>query len=221
MKPILSRLDPSAYVWPPKTPKGWAPRKNKEQRLDGESYYTPRWLARGILDAVELPGGNWLEPTAGAGHLIQHTARQDVQWTAVDPLAAHKRSILRIAPQAKVHQTRLERWVNRNKQTFQVTFANFPFLRLFPMTKLVLPISEHMLVLMRLQCLTSIRHDIFRVRKPDVYIVPDTVEFLSGMARDKFMWVHFHANEASKYTVLPQVPRGVRANDLLSRQQKH
>lgn len=39
-------------------------------RVTNDAYPTPAWCVRRLLDAVPLPGGRWLEPTAGAGSII-------------------------------------------------------------------------------------------------------------------------------------------------------
>lgn len=47
---------------------------------------TPAWCVDWLLRAVDLPGGDWLEPSAGDGAIIRavNARRKDVKWTAVE-----------------------------------------------------------------------------------------------------------------------------------------
>jgi hypothetical protein len=56
------------------------------QRSEADNYPTPAWLVDRLLEACPLPGGRWLEPSAGDGAIIRavNARRQDVRWTAVE-----------------------------------------------------------------------------------------------------------------------------------------
>lgn len=47
---------------------------------------TPAWCVDWLLRAVDLPGGWWLEPSAGEGAIIRavNARRADVAWTAIE-----------------------------------------------------------------------------------------------------------------------------------------
>ncbi len=49
-------------------------------------YPTPAWCVRRLLEAVELPGGLWLEPAVGDGAIVRAVGelRDDVSWTTID-----------------------------------------------------------------------------------------------------------------------------------------
>ena len=49
-------------------------------------YPTPAWCVRRLLEAVDLPGGRWLEPAVGDGAIVRSVdaARDDVRWTTID-----------------------------------------------------------------------------------------------------------------------------------------
>ena len=60
--------------------------KHGPAQVPNENYPTMAWPVDRLLEAVDLPGGRWLEPCAGEGGIIKaiNARRQDVQWTAVE-----------------------------------------------------------------------------------------------------------------------------------------
>lgn len=58
-----------------------------ERGGEGADFFpTPAWCVDWLLRAVDLPGGNWLEPSAGDGAIIRavNARRDDVRWSAVE-----------------------------------------------------------------------------------------------------------------------------------------
>lgn len=52
-----------------------------ERRAD-DFYETPAWCVRAFLRGCKLPGGLWLEPTAGSGAIVRavEMERRDIVW---------------------------------------------------------------------------------------------------------------------------------------------
>jgi hypothetical protein len=58
-----------------------------ERGGEGADYFpTPAWCVDWLLRAVDLPGGWWLEPSAGEGAIIRavNARRTDVCWSAIE-----------------------------------------------------------------------------------------------------------------------------------------
>jgi len=49
-------------------------------------YPTPAWCVHRLLEAVDLPGGWWIEPAVGDGAIVRavNAVRSDVRWTTMD-----------------------------------------------------------------------------------------------------------------------------------------
>lgn len=49
-------------------------------------YPTPAWCVHRLLEAVDLPGGDWLEPAVGDGAIVRavDAVRDDVRWRTID-----------------------------------------------------------------------------------------------------------------------------------------
>lgn len=58
----------------------------RRERATYDYYPTPSWCVARLLEAVELPGGLWLEPAVGDGSIVRavQAVREDVRWTTVD-----------------------------------------------------------------------------------------------------------------------------------------
>lgn len=63
-------------------------RLKKADQAGGEheAYETPAWCVHRLLEAVDLPGGLWLEPCAATGAIVRavDSVRNDVTWTACE-----------------------------------------------------------------------------------------------------------------------------------------
>lgn len=58
-----------------------------EQRINHDDYQTPSWCVRRLIERVRLPTGDWLEPAAGSGGIIEvvESMRPGSQrWSAVE-----------------------------------------------------------------------------------------------------------------------------------------
>jgi hypothetical protein len=60
--------------------------KRGRQRNAADNYPTPAWTVDRLFESLPLPGGAWLEPSAGEGAIISavNDLRSDVRWCAVE-----------------------------------------------------------------------------------------------------------------------------------------
>lgn len=185
------------------------------QRSEADFYPTPAWCVHRLLEAVSLPGGTWLEPTAGQGAIIAavNQVRSDVHWRAIEleprfapSIAANigKRHVvtgdfLRVAP-------------SKIREPVSVVITNPPYSVAMPMIEHALTFgADHVVMLLRLNFIASAgRADFMRKHAPDVYVLPNRPSF-SGKGTDsiEYAWFVWHgAKRRSKgsLTVLPLTP---------------
>jgi hypothetical protein len=48
-----------------------ATKRGSGVRTPDDAYETPAWCVQRLLEKLQLPGGNWLEPGAGDGAIIK------------------------------------------------------------------------------------------------------------------------------------------------------
>ncbi len=171
------------------------------KRRPADYYPTPGWCVDRLLAALQLPGGAWLEPSAGDGAIIRTVNRKrlDVEWTAVElrvecgerlaSTGAHVviADFLHYAPTAANHG---RRW--------NVALLNPPFSLAMPFVEASLSVAEHVVVLQRLNWLEGKkRNPFFRRHAPDVKVLPDRPSFFDGAGTDScaYAWFHWRRGE--------------------------
>lgn len=168
-----------------------------------EFFPTPAWCVRRFLEAVELPGGDWIEPCVGEGAIVRAVDRDDVAWTANDIrqvpwddryTALWHRDITR-------HGTTLYRW--------QVGITNPPFTKALPILRTLRPCCDNVALLLPLAWPSGHeRFDFMREHKPDVFVLPDRPwEFVRDVAW--FVW----PTRGRGLEILPQTPLEERRRD--------
>lgn len=163
-----------------------------------ENWETPFWTVRRLLEAVWFPGGEWLEPMAGTGRLIQAVNQNGpggIRWTACELRSecapglkklglARTRCpedfILDFSPD--LHRGKHPADVDPLVSMYDVGIANPAFSLAFDALSKMLVCCEHVAILQRLNWLGSGvnngKHDFLRSFHPDVYLLPDRVKFL-------------------------------------------
>ena len=88
-------------------------RRGKDEAMGGprEDYPTPRWCVDRLLERVDLPGGEWLEPCAGHGAIVRRILdlRGDVIMRAND-IQPGNASKLHAAGARVVHTRDASKW---------------------------------------------------------------------------------------------------------------
>lgn len=150
-----------------------------------DNYYTPSWCVERLLDAVELPDGLWLEPSAGIGNICQEINAQykgAVFWTAVEireecqgPL---EQSICDECSDVIIDDFLKVSFPNGQRK-FNVAISNPPYSLALPIIQRCLGLAEWVVMLLRLNFLGSIeRQWFFKSLMPDVHVLPNRPSFI-------------------------------------------
>lgn len=162
-------------------------RKTGEQAEapEHEFYPTPAWCVTRLLQHVELPGGHWLEPSAGDGAIIRavNSVRDEVWFDAIElrPEAAGILSALVGADQFDTADF-LRGWFGWGYE-YAVALGNPPFSLAAPFVLKALEHAEQVVMLLRLNFLGSSndrRHLFEQAGMPDVYVLPERPSFTGG-----------------------------------------
>jgi hypothetical protein len=168
------------------------------KRTPADFYPTPAWCIRRIVEAVDLPGGDWLEPGAGDGAVIRtvNQYRDDVNWFALDIVEACCTELRTIEP--AVHVACRDFIEAPVKRRYRVALTNPPYFLAEQFLCKCLQVADNVVFLLRLNFLASAkRSGLMRANTPDVYILPNRPSF-SGRGTDsvEYAWFHFHDNRS-------------------------
>lgn len=190
--------------------------KRGRARNRHDTYPTPGWAVRRLLEAVELPNGRWLEPCAGDGAIIAAVnGRMDptkIEWEAheirkapIGKLAgtgtnvdAYQGDFLELADFMKIDGA-------TNREAYAVAITNPPFLLAMEFIDRCRFLATHTVMLLRLNFLASEkRADFMRTSTPDVYVLPNRPSFIGGGKTDsiEYAWFHWWPGAEGKLTVL-------------------
>lgn len=164
------------------------------KRSPADFYATPEWCVRRLVEAVELPGGDWLEPAAGEGAIIRAVARSDVDWTAWELRQETRAGLAAAVPAGRVHigdflAPEARREVGRRR--FAVAITNPPFRLAQEFIDACLPVADHVVMLLRLNYLASkSRWAFMSSHTPDVYVLPSRPSF-TGAGTDSIEYAWF------------------------------
>lgn len=151
-----------------------------------------------LLEEVALPGGQWLEPSAGDGAIVRATngVRNDVDWLTVEIRSQCRHTLVDLVGERNVVLGDfLAVRPRRFRRRLSVVLSNPPF-------SLALPVIEHammfnpsyVVMLLRLNFLASNeRSGFMRMHAPDVYVLPNRPSF-SGRGTDsiEYAWFVWH-----------------------------
>jgi len=143
-----------------------------------DNYPTPKWCVHRLLEAVNLPGGLWLEPSAGEGKLIQavNEVRSDVTWDAIDIRNENEPSLLQhancyIGDFLQTEQT----------EGYSVLITNPPYSHALEFVKHGMGFADHVVMLLRLNFAAmgerAGKPEFLRAFPPDVYVLPNRPSF--------------------------------------------
>ena len=183
------------------------------QRSEADYYPTPAWCVHRLLEEVDLPGGQWLEPAAGTGMLIEavNAIRRDIQWKAIELRDTCESALSgAVGPLGEVSITDFLQVAPQDSgQEFTVIITNPPYSMAMPMIEHSLAFqSRFVVMLLRLNFLASeSRAKFMRQYSPDVYVLPNRPSF-SGRGTDSidyawFVWHGRQQRQQGKLVVLP------------------
>lgn len=165
-------------------------------------YATPAWVTARILKALDLPGGLWLEPSAGEGAIIAavNARRPDVKWCAVEVDGSREAAIKSAgANWVLIGDFLAERPANVVR--YPVCLGNPPFTLAARFVSQALEAADRVIFLLRLNFLESQERIPFfaRVGCPDVYVLPDRPSFTGGGTDSTaYAWMEFRPGWAGR-----------------------
>lgn len=196
------------------------------ERNRADNYPTPTWCVRRLLEAADLPGGHWLEPTAGDGAIIEGvcTFRSDVQWTAVELRKECRGPLKKLVGAApRVHIRDFLEVKPTDLPPPDVVITNPPYLHARPIIEHALRFEAPVVMLLRLNFLASQgRAEFLRRNHPDVYVLPNRPSFTSGGKTDSieyawFVWKSGRRRAKGAIQVLAMTPKAERSDDPIAR----
>lgn len=160
-------------------------------RDPADYYASPAWTVHRLLEAVELPGGLWLEPTAGEGAIISAVAdkRSDVIWHAVEareeciPILDNL-ATCQVAVQGSFQAVPPDR-------RYAVCLGNPPYRSALPIIQHALKFAPIVVMLLRLNWLASDKRVAWiRAHTPSVFVLPDRPSFVGeGGDATEYAWM--------------------------------
>jgi len=180
--------------------------RSGQARID--YYPTPLWCTHRLIEAVDLPGGRWLEPAVGDGAIVRavNELRSDVQWTTID-----------IRRECEPDLVADFTWMGcpEIEGSFDVIITNPPFSSALDFVRTALDRAPIVVMLLRLNWLgggTRARRPAFlREHMPDVYVLPNRPSFDGeGTDATEYAWMVWDARRESRWgvvRVLEETPR--------------
>jgi len=186
-----------------------ATNRGASRRKD-DFYATPSWCVHRLIERLDLPGGQWLEPCAGNGAIVDavHAKRDDVSFVTND---------LRKRPYVEFNLDYLK---HADKfRGFSVLMTNPPFSLAMEFIKAALanaPSESVVAMLLRLNFLASDGRRKFFADSglmPDVYVLPNRPSFTEDGKTDAaeyawFVWPEDrgHWRDEGRIAVLASTP---------------
>jgi hypothetical protein len=153
-------------------------------RISFDYYPTPAWCVHRLVEALDLPGGRWLEPAAGDGAIIKAINRKDVEWTAAELRVEARDALTQLLPPSQVLtgdflyagiQDALP------KERFRVAITNPPYRKAEEFVQACMARADIVVCLLRLGFLASQeRQGFMKAHPPDVYVLPNRPSFAHG-----------------------------------------
>jgi len=159
------------------------------KRNESDYYPTPAWCVHRFLEKSFLPGGNWLEPCAGHGDIIQAVSekRNDVIWTANELRTDTRDKLLPMV--SDVHIGDYLNW--KPPMRYRVAMTNPPFSLAMEVIQKSFEVADWVAMLLRLNYLgTTERSEFFKYMMPDISVIPERPSF-DGKGTDSIEYAWF------------------------------
>ncbi len=159
-----------------------------------EYYATPAKAVHQLLRAVPLAGGQWLEPGAGSGSIIQavNKVRGDVTWAAAEIQKRFERKLIATGAQEVMIGNYLRMQL---PDVWDVALGNPPFSLASHFVDRSLRCCQQVILLLRLNWLGSStrRRWVFeRYGVPDVFVLADRPSFVGqGTDATDYAWMRW------------------------------
>lgn len=173
-------------------------------------YPTPAWCVRRILEAVALPRGRWLEPSAGDGSIVREVRTRADHVTALELRDECSADLARSGANEIVIGDALRTpWPRAD-----VVIANPPFALADEFAARAVEAAPHALFLLRLNWLSArSRVAWLREHRPNVWILPERPSFDGSGNTDAtaYAWLHWHPAAAGAVSWVETTPAAERA----------
>ncbi len=153
------------------------------ERSPADFYATPKWCVTRLLEACQLPTGEWLEPAIGDGSIVRDTnefygARfGEIHWEGFD-IRDTRDDIINIENLRRSCVTDFLVDNTHCHSNYEVAITNPPFSLAMEFIHKCRSIADHTVMLLRLNFLGSEeRSKMMRETRPDLYILPNRPEF--------------------------------------------
>lgn len=155
--------------------------KRGSQRNNNDYYATPAWVTDRLLKHIPLPGGTWLEPSAGDGAIVRALlAHRQIQIHANEIDSQHQPLLLT----SGAHTVTIGDFFDMKSSsgTYDVCIGNPPFALAEEFVEHSVSMSKEVVFLLRLGFLESKRRrSLFdKIGVPDVYVLPERPSFING-----------------------------------------
>ena len=198
--------------------------RGKKGGGDAEFFGTPFHIVHRLLERLVLPGGLWLEPSAGDGAIIRavNEVRQDVNWRAIEIRKECMEPLHTIWNCQSVMLGSFQNYARANalredgQDAFSVVIMNPPFSQAFIFVQRALELAEHVVCLQRINWLfdSEACRLYFRDHVPDIYAVGRTDFDGRGGDSASYAWFHWREGQANRETgnfhILDKTPRAER-----------
>jgi hypothetical protein len=169
-----------------------ATKRGSSIRAAYDDYSSFRWNVDRLLEAVDPPGGAWLEPCAGAGTIIEavNAKRNDVTWAAVEIQAKYEAPLRKLIP-SQPHVAvgdflALPIEPRPYPPLFSVAITNPPFSLAQQFIEKCRKLAGVTAMLLRVNLLGSVeRAEWLNSWYPDVYVLPNRPNFNPTLKKDK------------------------------------
>jgi hypothetical protein len=188
------------------------------ERRPSDYYPTPAWCVHRLLEDLALPGGVWLEPSAGEGAIIRavNSRRFDVDWIAIEVREECAPALRAAGADAFVADFLGPDvgWTGRTR-FFDVALLNPPFTHAQAFIERCKAMASWVCALERLNFLEGEeRCEWLRADPPDVYVLPNRPSFTGdgtdSIAYAWFVWGPVRNRAAGRVQVLPVTPAAER-----------
>lgn len=176
--------------------------KRGSSRASLDVYPTPAWCVQRLLERVDLPGEEWLDPCAGDGAIVRavRACRHDVKWTAVEIREDCRHLLRREVPGDRVligDFLSLELPVAP-----RVVIGDPPYSLATEFIQRSLDLADTVAFLLRLNYLASAkRAEDARTRAADVYVLPNRPSFTGGKTDScEYAWFVWKREELPRRT---------------------
>ena len=178
-----------------------ATNRGAERRAD-DFYATPPWCVDSLLRGCALPGGRWLEPTAGDGAIVGEVLRHrnDVEWHLVESRAEEihanggllQRMLRDDFDASRVASVEIRDFLTMPAPTqlYDVALGNPPFSLALEVVQHAMRMSRIVCMLLRVNFLASQkRREWMQANTPSIYVLPRRPSFTgAGTDATEYAW---------------------------------